>query len=100
LAEFLADLVGARGAGRQSELGRCGYSYVTMTHGTQYLWNAERSACVVIKVAGGRYKSVNAASASRAAGRRVRRPARRGQERLRDDRQGQLRRQRQQVVSQ
>ena len=61
----MADLFGARGAGSQSELGRRGYSYVTMSHGTQYWWNAASKSCVGIKVANGRYKSVDAASASR-----------------------------------
>jgi len=60
----LADLVGARGAGGETELGNRGYTYVTMTHGVQYWWNAERKACVGIKVAQGRYKSVSGAQAS------------------------------------
>ena len=60
----LADLVGARGAGGEMELGRRGYSYVTMTHGVQYWWNADRKACVGIKVADGHYKSVSAATPS------------------------------------
>lgn len=60
----LADLVGARGAGGEMELGRRGYSYVTMTHGVQYWWNAERKACVGIKVADGHYKTVAAAAPS------------------------------------
>lgn len=60
----VADLVGARGAGGEAELGNRGYTYVTMTKGVQYWWNAERKACVGIKVAEGRYKSVSAAQAS------------------------------------
>ena len=60
----VADLVGARGAGGETELGNRGYTYVTMTKGVQYWWNAERKACVGIKVAEGRYKSVSAAQAS------------------------------------
>jgi hypothetical protein len=60
----VADLVGARGAGGESELGQRGYSYVTISHGTQYWWNAERKACIWIKVAQGHYKSVTSASAS------------------------------------
>ena len=60
----VADLVGARGAGGETELGNRGYTYVTMTKGVQYWWNAERKACVGIKVAEGRYKSVAAAQAS------------------------------------
>ena len=60
----VSDLVGARGAGGEMELGRRGYEYVTMTHGTQYWWNADRKACVGIKVAEGRYKSVSTADAS------------------------------------
>ncbi len=60
----VADLVGARGAGGETELGNRGYTYVTMTKGVQYWWNAERKACVGIKVAQGRYKSVSAAQAS------------------------------------
>lgn len=61
----VADLVGARGAGGETELGNRGYTYVTMTKGVQYWWNAERKACVGIKVAEGRYKSVSAAQASK-----------------------------------
>ena len=61
----VADLVGARGAGGETELGNRGYTYVTMTKGVQYWWNAERKACVGIKVAQGRYKSVSAAQASK-----------------------------------
>jgi len=60
----VADLVGARGAGGETELGNRGYTYVTMTHGVQYWWNVESKACVGIKVAEGRYKSVSAANAS------------------------------------
>ncbi len=60
----VADLVGARGAGGETELGNRGYTYVTMTKGVQYWWNAERKACVGIKVAEGRYKSITAAQAS------------------------------------
>jgi hypothetical protein len=60
----VSDLVGARGAGGEMELGQRGYSYVTMCHGTQYWWNAERKACIGIKVAQGHYKSVSSASAS------------------------------------
>jgi hypothetical protein len=61
----VADLVGARGAGGEQEMQSRGYAYVTMSHGTQYWWNAGRGACVGIKVANGRYQSVEAASASR-----------------------------------
>jgi len=61
----VSDLVGARGSSSEMELGQRGYSYVTMSHGTQYWWNAERKSCIGIKVAQGRYKSVSAASASR-----------------------------------
>ena len=61
----VSDLVGARGAGGETELGQRGYEYVTMSHGTQYWWNAERQACVGIKVAQGRYQSVTAAAASK-----------------------------------
>jgi len=64
-AESLADLVGARGAGSESERGQRIYSCVTMSHGTQSWWTAERGACVGIKIADGRDKSVDAASASR-----------------------------------
>lgn len=60
----VADLVGARGAGGETELGNRGYTHVTMTKGVQYWWNAERNACVGIKVADGRYKSVSAAKAA------------------------------------
>lgn len=61
----VADLVGARGAGGEQEMQSRGYTYVTMSQGTQYWWNAGRGSCVGIKVAGGRYKSVDSASASR-----------------------------------
>ena len=60
----VSDLVGARGAGGEMELGRRGYEYVTMTHGTQYWWNAKRKACIGIRVAEGRYQSVSAAKPS------------------------------------
>ncbi|MGB4335290.1 MAG: hypothetical protein WBJ41_10665 [Chromatiaceae bacterium] len=60
----LDGLVGARGSSGEQELGSRGYSYVTMTHGTQYWWNAERKACVGIKVSQGRYKTVSSAPAS------------------------------------
>jgi hypothetical protein len=61
----VADLVGARGSSGEQEMQSRGYAYVTMTHGTQYWWNAASKSCVGIKVANGRYKSVDAASASR-----------------------------------
>jgi hypothetical protein len=61
----VADLVGARGSSGESELGQRGYSYVTMNRGVQYWWNAGSSACIGIKVAQGRYKSVSAASAEK-----------------------------------
>lgn len=61
----VADLVGARGAGGEQEMQSRGYTYVTMNQGTQYWWNAGRGSCVGIKVAGGRYASVDSASASR-----------------------------------
>ena len=61
----LSDLVGARGSSGEQEMESRGYKYVTMTHGTQYWWNAGSKSCVGIKVANGRYKSVDAASASR-----------------------------------
>ena len=61
----VADLVGARGSSGEMELGERGYSNVTMSHGVQYWWNADRKACIGIKVSQGRYKSVSAADASR-----------------------------------
>jgi hypothetical protein len=42
-----------------------GYTNVTMSRGTQYWWNAGRGSCVGIRVANGRYASVDSASASR-----------------------------------
>ncbi len=42
-----------------------GYTNVTMRQGTQYWWNAARGSCVGIRVANGRYQSVDAVSASR-----------------------------------
>lgn len=60
----VADLVGARGSGGEMELGRRGYSYVTMSHGVQYWWNADRGSCVGVKVAEGRYKTVSTATPS------------------------------------
>ncbi|NEX22044.1 hypothetical protein G3480_17315 [Thiorhodococcus mannitoliphagus] len=60
----LADLVGARGAGAETALGNRGYTYVSRTRGVQYWWNAQRQACVGIKVADGRYQSVSAARRS------------------------------------
>jgi hypothetical protein len=61
----LADLVGARGAGGEQAMQSRGYAYVTMRQGTQYWWNAARGSCVGIRVANGRYQSVDAVSASR-----------------------------------
>jgi|OpeIllAssembly_1097287.scaffolds.fasta_scaffold55096_2 hypothetical protein len=42
---------------------RRGYKYVTMTHGTQYWWNAGSKNCVGIRVVDGHYKSVASAGA-------------------------------------
>jgi hypothetical protein len=61
----LADLVGARGSSGEQEMQSRGYAYVTMSQGTQYWWNAGRGSCVGIRVANGRYASMEAASASR-----------------------------------
>jgi hypothetical protein len=61
----VADLVGARGSSGEQEMQSRGYAYVTMTQGTQYWWNAASRSCVGIRVANGRYRSVDAASASR-----------------------------------
>lgn len=60
----VSDLVGARGAGGETQLGQRGYEYVTMTKGTQYWWNVQSKACIGIKVSQGRYQSVSSASAS------------------------------------
>lgn len=61
----LADLVGARGSSGEQEMQSRGYTNVTMSRGTQYWWNAARGSCVGIRVANGRYQSVDAVSASR-----------------------------------
>ena len=61
----LADLVGARGSSGEQEMQNRGYTNVTMRRGTQYWWNAGRGSCVGIRVANGRYASVDAVSASR-----------------------------------
>jgi hypothetical protein len=61
----LSDLVGARGSGGEREMESRGYEYVTMTHGTQYWWNAGSKTCVGIRVAQGRYKSIASAGAER-----------------------------------
>lgn len=61
----LADLVGARGSSGEQEMQNRGYTNVTMSRGTQYWWNAGRGSCVGIRVANGRYASVDAVSASR-----------------------------------
>lgn len=60
----VADLVGARGSSGEMGLANRGYSNVTMSHGVQYWWNAERKSCIGIKVAEGRYKSITSAAAS------------------------------------
>ena len=60
----VADLVGAKGAGGEMDLGNRGYTYVTMSRGVQYWWNANSNSCIGIKVAQGRYKSITAASAA------------------------------------
>lgn len=59
----LSDLVGARGSSGEQEMESRGYEYVTMTHGTQYWWNAGSKTCVGIKIAEGRYQSVASAGA-------------------------------------
>jgi len=61
----LSDLVGARGSSGEQAMESRGYAYVTMTHGTQYWWNAASKTCVGIRVADGRYKSVSSAGAER-----------------------------------
>ncbi len=61
----LADLVGARGSSGEQEMQNRGYTNVTMSRGTQYWWNAGRGSCVGIRVANGRYASVDSVSASR-----------------------------------
>jgi hypothetical protein len=61
----LADLVGARGSSGEQEMQSRGYAYVTMRQGTQYWWNAARGSCVGVRVANGRYQSVDSSSASR-----------------------------------
>ena len=61
----ISDVFGARGSGGEREMESRGYEYVTMTHGTQYWWNAGSKTCVGIKVAQGRYKSVASAGAER-----------------------------------
>jgi len=61
----LADLVGARGSSGEQEMQSRGYTNVTMSRGTQYWWNAGRGSCVGIRVANGRYQSVDTVSASR-----------------------------------
>lgn len=58
----LSDLLGAKGAGAESALESRGFSNVTMTHGVQYWWNAESKTCVGIKVAQGKYKSIDTVS--------------------------------------
>jgi hypothetical protein len=60
----LADLVGARGSSGEQEMQSRGYANVKMRQGTQYWWNAGRGSCVGIRVANGRYASVDAVSAS------------------------------------
>ncbi|MET0372609.1 MAG: hypothetical protein ABW039_14695 [Sphingobium sp.] len=64
----VADLVGARGAGGESELQRRGYAYVRGEKGDDrawtYWWNARSRTCVTVATMDGRYASITASPAA------------------------------------
>lgn len=59
----ISDLVGARGAGGETQMQNRGYENTGMRGGAQYWWNGSSRTCARIVVADGRYRSVTNASA-------------------------------------
>lgn len=57
----IADLVGARAAGAESEMQARGYEDAG---GNNTWWNAEKRTCVKVRVSNGRYSSIDSLSAS------------------------------------
>ncbi len=55
----VADLVGAKGAGGETQLMQRGYINIKMKKGTQYWWNDALQACIGVRVADGRYKTIS-----------------------------------------
>jgi hypothetical protein len=58
-AAGLADLVGARGAGGETELQARGYQLARTEGLTAYWWNPSSSSCARVVTADGRYQSVD-----------------------------------------
>ncbi|WP_127595404.1 hypothetical protein [Nitratireductor alexandrii] len=54
----IADLVGARGAGGETQLQLRGYELARTRGLTAYWWNAETRTCAQVVTANGRYESV------------------------------------------
>lgn len=60
----LGDLVGARGAGGETQLGFRGYSLQRSSGGANYWWNGDSRTCAKVVTSDGRYQSIDTASAS------------------------------------
>lgn len=60
----LGDLVGARGAGGETQLQQRGYSLQRSSGGANFWWNADRRACARVVTWDGRFQSIDSASAS------------------------------------
>ena len=60
----VADLVGARAPGGETQMQNRGYSMESFKAGGQYWWNRSTKTCVRIVVANGRYASVDRTDAS------------------------------------
>lgn len=60
----LGDLVGARGAGGETQLGARGYSLQRSSGGATYWWNGDRRECARVVTWDGRFQSIESASAS------------------------------------
>ncbi|MVA98369.1 hypothetical protein GN330_14060 [Nitratireductor sp. CAU 1489] len=54
----IADLVGARGAGGETQLQLRGYELARTRGLTAYWWNADTQTCAEVVTANGRYESV------------------------------------------
>lgn len=64
----VADLVGARGAGGETQLEARGYTFVDVTKGDERAyanwWNGSKKRCITVVTYDGRYQSIDKASAS------------------------------------
>ena len=63
-ASGLADLVGGRGAGGETELMARGYSLARTAGLTAFWWNAATGSCVRVVTSNGRYQSIDDTGAS------------------------------------